>query len=205
VVQLAAQHPGALATNLALRTCAKAQQQGRTFGSDELWCAFVDPERSLFAPGVAQAGVRLDRMLVIQPEPAALAQVALRIVRAGVFAVVVIDAACSLCSDVVHPLGNWVRAVRQMALALEGQQTGVLLLTGANQLSSLPLPVAQRIELRRQSPRDLEVRVAKDRWGRVSGWRRVALETRASQSQREAVQSSATGVQLELQQARYAT
>jgi recombination protein RecA len=175
VVQLAAAHPGALATTLALRACAQAQRQGRVFGSDELWCAFVDPLRSLYAPGVAQTGVRLDRLLVINPEPAVLANVALRIVRAGVFAVVVIDASTGLSSDVVHPLGNWVRAVRQMALALEGQQTGVLLLTGADQLSSLPLPVAQRIELRRQSPQQLELRVAKDRWGRVSGWRRIPL------------------------------
>ncbi len=175
VVQLAELHPGALATTLALRACAKAQQQGRVFGSTELWCAFVEPSRSLHAPGVAQAGVRLDRLLVVRPEPAALASVALRVVRAGVFAVVVIDATPGLSSDVVHPLGNWVRAVRQMALALEGQQTGVLLLTGANQLASLPLPVAQRIELRRQSPQQLELRVAKDRWGRVSNWRRVSL------------------------------
>jgi recombination protein RecA len=182
VAQLAALHPGALATTLALRVCAKAQQQGLAFGTDELWCAFIDPARSLYAPSVAQAGVRLDRLLVINPEPAALANVALRVVRAGVFAVVVIDASVGLASDVVHSLGNWVRVVRQMALALEGQQTGVLLLTDANQLAALPLPVAQRIELRRQSPQQLELRVAKDRWGRVSGWRRVALTEPVNQT-----------------------
>jgi hypothetical protein len=96
-----------------------------------------------------------------------------------------------------------------MALALEGQQTGVLLLTGANQLSSLPLPVAQRIELRRQSPQQLELRIAKDRWGRVSGWRRVALDSGGSESaalaKAEAVETPANGFRLEPQQARYAT
>lgn len=205
VVQLAELHPGALASTLALRACAKAQQQGRVFGSDELWCAFVDPLRSLYAPGVAQAGVRLDRLLVISPDPTALANVALRVVRAGVFAVVVIDASTGLSSDVVHPLGNWVRAVRQMALALEGQQTGVLLLTGANQLSSLPLPVAQRIELRRRAPQQLDVRVAKDRWGRVSAWRRVSLDTNEIQPRPEAESPNANRVQLEQQELRYAT
>jgi hypothetical protein len=176
VVQLAALHPGALATTVALRACAEAQQQGRTFGTDELWCAFIDASRSLYAPGVAQAGVRLDRLLVVNPEPAALVNVALRVVRASVFAVVVIDASeGTLSSDVVHSLGIWVRAVRQMAIALEGQQTGVLLLTDATSASPLPLPVAQRIELRRPSLNQLELCVAKDRWGRISGWRRVSL------------------------------
>lgn len=175
VVQLASLHPGALATTLALKACAQAQQQGRTFGTDELWCAFIDPSRSLSAPGVAQAGVRLDRLLVIQPDPAALVSVALRVVRAGVFAVVVIDASPALTSNNPQPAGHWVRAVRQMALSLEGQQTGVLLLTDAAAPASVPLPVAQRVELRRSSLQQLELRVAKDRWGRIGSWRRVAL------------------------------
>ncbi len=201
VVQLAALHPGALATQLALRTCAEAQQQGRAFGTDELWCAFIDPSRSLYAPGVAQAGVRLDRLLVVNPEPAALANVAVRVVRAGVFAVVVIDASAGLRSDAVHSLGIWVRAVRQMALALEGQQTGVLLLTDANSASPLPLPVAQRIELRRPSLHQLELRVAKDRWGRVTTWRRVPLGDEAKAAPND-VQKPAL---IERQEAKYAT
>ena len=201
VVQLAALHPGALATMLALRTCAEAQQQGRAFGTDELWCAFIDPSRSLYAPGVAQAGVRLDRLLVVQPDPAALANVALRVVRAGVFAVVVIDASAGLRSDVVHSPGIWVRAVRQMALALEGQQTGVLLITDASNASPLPLPVAQRIELRRPSLHQLELRVAKDRWGRITGWRRVALDDEANPAPND-VQKPALQAKPE---ARYAT
>jgi recombination protein RecA len=210
VVQLAALHPGALATQLALRTCAEAQQQGRAFGTDELWCAFIDPSRSLYAPGVAQAGVRLDRLLVVNPDPAALANVALRVVRAGVFAVVVIDASAGLRSDVVrrrgvvegpHSLGIWVRAVRQMALALEGQQTGVLLITDASNASPLPLPVAQRIELRRPSLHQLELRVAKDRWGRITGWRRVALDSEANSAPND-VQKPALQAKPE---ARYAT
>jgi hypothetical protein len=176
VVQLAALHPGALTTTLALKACAQAQQQGHAVGTDEPWCAFIDPSKSLHAPGVAEFGLRLDRLLVVTPEPQALANVALRVVRSGVFAVVVIDGVGGLGEGSMRSLGIWVRIIRQMALALEGQHTVVLLLTDASSLQSpLPLPVAQRIELRRNHPSQLELRVAKDRWGRITGWKRVQL------------------------------
>lgn len=177
VVQLAALHPGALTTTVALKACAEAQQQGHALGSEEPWCAFIDPSQSLHAPGVAQFGVRLDRLLVVNPEPQALASVALRVVRSGVFAVVVIDALGDFGAGAVKSLGPWVRTVRQMALALEGQRTVVLLLTDASSQSPLPLPVAQRIELRRNQWSQLELRVAKDRWGRITTWHRVPLGT----------------------------
>jgi len=119
--------------------------------------------------------LRLDRLLVVTPEPQALANVALRVVRSGVFAVVVIDAGGGLGESSVRSLGPWVRIIRQMALALEGQRTVVLLLTDASSQAPLPLPVAQRIELRRNHPGQLELRVAKDRWGRITGWKRVQL------------------------------
>ncbi len=75
----------------------------------------------------------------------------------------------------MRSLGAWVRIIRQMALSLEGQHTVVLLLTDASSQSPLPLPVAQRIELRRSHLSQLELRVAKDRWGRITSWRRVSL------------------------------
>jgi hypothetical protein len=175
VVQLAALHPGALATTIALRACVAAQQQGRALGTEEPWCAFIDPSKSLYAPGVAQYGVRLDRLLVVNPEPQALASVALRAVRSGVFAVVVIDVLGGLGTGTAKPLGAWVRTIRQMALALEGQRTVVLLLTDATAQAPLPLPVAQRIELRRNHLNRLELRIAKDRWGRITTWHHVPL------------------------------
>ncbi len=175
VVQLVALHPGALATTLALKACAQAQQQGHAVGTEEPWCAFIDPSKSLHAPGVAEFGLRLDRLLVVNPEPAALANVALRVVRSSVFAVVVIDVAGGLGNSSVRSLGAWVRIIRQMALSLEGQHTVVLLLTDASSQAPLPLPVAQRIELRRSHLGQLELRVAKDRWGRITSWRRISL------------------------------
>lgn len=179
VVQLAALHPGALTTTLALKACAGAQQQGHALGTEVPWCAYLDPSKSLHAPGVAEFGLRLDRLLVVTPEPQALTSVALRVVRSSVFAVVVVDMTGGLGFNVGRSLNAWVRVVRQMALALEGQRTVVLLLTDASSQSSLPLPVAQRIELRKSHLNQLDLRVAKDRWGRVSGWRRVPLEVEA--------------------------
>jgi len=176
VVQLAALHPGALGATLALKACAEAQQQGHALGTEVPWCAYIDPSKSLHAPGVAEFGLRLDRLLVVTPEPQALTSVALRVVRSSVFAVVVIDIMGGLGFSAGRSLNAWVRAVRQMALALEGQRTVVLLLTDASSQASLPLPVAQRIELKRSHMNQLDLRVAKDRWGRVSSWRRVPLE-----------------------------
>ena len=201
VVQLAALHPGALTTSIALKACAQAQQQGHAVGTDEPWCAFIDPSKSLHAPGVAEFGLRLDRLLVVTPEPQALANVALRVVRSGVFAVVVIDAGGGLGESSVRSLGPWVRIIRQMALALEGQRTVVLLLTDASSQAPLPLPVAQRIELRRNHSNQLELRVAKDRWGRITGWKRVQLgnapEPSLDRNQKPAF--------VEKQEAKYAT
>jgi hypothetical protein len=177
VVHLAALHPGAFTTTLALKACAEAQQQGHALGTEVPWCAYLDPSKSLHAPGVAEFGLRLDRLLVVTPDPQALASVALRVVRSLVFAVVVVDLTGGFGFNAVRSLNPWVRTVRQMALALEGQRTVVLLLTDASSQSALPLPVAQRIELRRSHSNQLGLRVAKDRWGRVSGWRRVALST----------------------------
>jgi len=176
VVQLAALHPGAFTTTLALRACVSAQQQGHSLGTEVPWCAYLDPSKSLHAPGVAEFGLRLDRLLVVTPELQTLTSVALRVVRSSVFAVVVIDMAGGLGFSGGRSLNAWVRVIRQMALALEGQRTVVLLLTDANSQAPLPLPVAQRIELRRSHLNQLELRVAKDRWGRVTSWRRVPLE-----------------------------
>jgi hypothetical protein len=200
VVQLAALHPGALGTTLALKACAEAQRQGHALGTEVPWCAYLDPSKSLHAPGVAEFGLRLDRLLVVTPEPQALTSVALRVVRSSVFAVVVIDMAGGLGFNAGRSLNAWVRTVRQMALALEGQRTVVLLLTGANSQASLPLPVAQRIELKRSHMNQLELRVAKDRWGRISAWRRVPLEVEPS--------SAANGTrrpEIEKRVVRYAT
>src|SRR5262245_55513117 len=52
---------GATLVALAVMRAAHARKP-------DAWCAWVDPERTLFAPGVARAGVDLKRLLVVRPE-----------------------------------------------------------------------------------------------------------------------------------------
>jgi recombination protein RecA len=168
VIEIAVGGGAALATTLALSACRSVQQEAERAGGEPPWCAFVDPSRSLFAPGVAATGVRLDRLLVIRPPLEALARAALRVVESRAFAVVVIDALGVPGKELDVALGSWPRVIRRLAMAAEGQTGAVLLLTDRDARRPLPLPVAQRIELSRPSELELEVRIAKDRRGRVS-------------------------------------
>jgi recombination protein RecA len=167
-----------LATSVALWACRAAQKRAQLEGADA-WCAFVDPSRSLFAPGVAAAGVDLSRLLVVQPNFDAVDRIALKLAEARVFSTLVID----------HVAESWElrtrsavakqleRVVRRLALAVDGTGSQVLLLTDSSVKRSSPLPVALRLELRRQGARDLWVSVAKDKRGRVQPPRRIQLET----------------------------
>ena len=66
-------------------------------------------------------------------------------------------------------LDRWVTIVRRLALAVEGSDTTIVLLTDANASRAMPLPTAMRIELERLEEDKLGLRVAKDRAGRVTG------------------------------------
>lgn len=168
VIELAVAGGASLATTLALRAFRSAQREAELAGGQAPWCAFVDPARSLFAPGVAAAGVRLDRLLVIRPSLEALGRAALRVVESRAFAVVAIDTLGVPGNELDVALGSWPRIVRRLAMAIDGTQGTVLLLTDRDARRPLPLPVAQRIELMRPSEGELSVRIAKDRRGRVS-------------------------------------
>src|SRR5580704_5460134 len=86
VVELAA--PRALGGSTSIALAAVRAGQGRAGGA---WCAWVDPERTLHAPGVVAAGVDLARMLVVCPPRALLGRASVKIVAAGAFEVVVVD------------------------------------------------------------------------------------------------------------------
>jgi recombination protein RecA len=73
-----------------------------------------------------------------------------------------------------------VNPVRRLALAIEGMETTVLLLTDALAPRPLPLPVALRLEMERVAPERLLVTVAKDRRGRVAAPRTVLLPPRVA-------------------------
>ncbi len=168
-------------TSFAVAACASAQRASRAWSEARAgagarsWCAWVDPWSSLHAPGLREAGIELDRLLVMQPPVTALARVALRVAASGVFSVVVVDAVDprsfseaegalrahraprvfrSDLGEGAQPEGvrldRWPTVVRRLALAVEGSETSLLLLTDLAAPRGLPLPVSMRIELDRR-------------------------------------------------------
>jgi hypothetical protein len=187
VVELASPYGLARATSIALSACAAAQAEAKLRGGEGTvgaWCAWLEPaheneavadQTSLFAPAVARAGVDLARLLVIRPSPGALARVAARAAQSRVFSVIVIDLAGVPGRRPEVRLDRWVNPVRRLAMAVEGMETTVLLLTDALAPRALPLPVALRLEVERAAPDRLRLTVAKDRRGRVAPPRPVML------------------------------
>jgi recombination protein RecA len=141
------------------------------------WCAWIDPEGTLHAPGVFASGVDLARMLVVRPPRSQLGRVAVKLVGSGAFEVVVVDAdpipGARSTAEELRPKASKTRAwapevlVRKLALAAEPGGTTVLLLTDASRPRAAAWPVALRLELGRPSRSRLVVRVGKDRRGRV--------------------------------------
>ena len=130
------------------------------------WCAWIDPESTLYAPGLVQAGVDLDRLLVVRPPPDKAARVAVKVVSSSAFEVVAID----MTSIVQARKRAWPPEVLVRKLALGAEQSGctVLLLTEAGGAGrAMPWPVAMRMEIERTEDA-LRVRIPKERRGRVA-------------------------------------
>lgn len=180
VVELAAPRGLGLATSVALRACAAAQAEARRRGTTHTagaWCAWVEPSAALFAPAAERLGVDLTRLLVVLPPLDALARVAVRVAASRALSVVVVDTVglpgqAALGHEGRQAgqaaLGRWANVVRRLALAVEGGDTTVVLLTDRDAARSAPLPVALRLELERPSYERVAVRVAKERRGRVA-------------------------------------
>ncbi|MEN9581085.1 MAG: hypothetical protein RJA70_4094 [Pseudomonadota bacterium] len=180
--------PGAgLGTSLALWACRAAQREAELQGSTA-WCAFIDPFATLYAPAVFEAGVDLRRLLVVRPSLEALSRVAVRLAEAQAFSVVVIDTMGCLegeaavasnagKNDGTKGIGSqhWIRAVRRLALAIHATHSQVFLLTDKDKPRMLPLPVGLRLELTRKKTDVLEVKVTKDKRGRINDGRLVQL------------------------------
>lgn len=149
-------------TGVALRTCVKAQQEGRQLRGQADLCAFVDPGRSLHAPGLLAAGVELDRLLVVRPSIENLSRVTLKLAESGLFSVICVDTIGASSAPLDLPLAAWVRIVRRLTLALEGSDRTLLLLTDKSAPRPIPLPVAQRLDLTRVSLSELELEVKRD-------------------------------------------
>jgi recombination protein RecA len=173
VVELAVSGPSALATSLALHA-VRAVQLAEKDTPSGAWCAFVDPSSTLYAPGVAALGVNLERLLVVRPPLEALGRTAVKLAESSAFSLVVIDTLGTLGRPVEVTLDAWSRIVRRLSMAVDGTRRSVLLVTDAHERRSLPLPVAQRIELSQPQSGKLGVRVAKDRRGRITAAREIA-------------------------------
>ena len=182
VVEVASANGLGQATSLMLRVCASAQQEARLRGGDPAWCAWIDPASTLFSPGVAAAGVVLERLLVARPTLESLPRVAARIVASRVFSVVIIDTAGVPGALVPTALQRWPNTVRRLALAAEGSDGCVVLLTERERSRAARLPVALRLELEHAKLDRLRVQVAKERRGRTTGPRDIAYCSMRMQS-----------------------
>jgi hypothetical protein len=178
VVEIASPGGLARATSVALSACASAQAAARLRGGDATagaWCAWVDATGTLFGPAVARAGVDLTKLLVVRPPADALARVAVRLAASRVFSVVVVDTAGVPGAATRQRLDRWGTAVRRLALSIEGSETSVILLTDSRLRRTMPLPAALRIELERPASGRLNLRVAKERHGRVAAPRPILI------------------------------
>jgi recombination protein RecA len=169
------------ATSISLLACARAQAEGLEAigslegrrGGEMPWCAFVDPFGSLYAPGVAQAGVNLERLLVVRPSIQALSRIVVRLVEARAFALIVVDTFSPVARPIAKgvmqvDLTKWVNVVRRLNTAVANTHSAVLLLTDKNAPRPLPLPVALRLELSCTAPGEIKAKVAKEKHGRVT-------------------------------------
>jgi recombination protein RecA len=175
VVELACAKGLGGGTRVALAAVKGGQERGA-----RTWCAWLDPEGSLYAPGVARADVDLQRLLVVRPPRRGLAQVAVKLVQSQAFEVVVIDyapptfvklppaRAASSPGQRRSPRAPRPEVlVRKLALLAEEGGSTIILLTDASEPRPVPWPVALRLELSR-SPGVLTVKVAKDRFCRLA-------------------------------------
>lgn len=167
VVELQVRGASGAATSFALAACRAAQRHAMAGEPGSGWCAFIDPTHTLFAPGVARLGVDLGRLLVVRPDWGAIERVAVRIAEAKIAAVLVIDLR-GPWGEVALDHRRWSCAVRRLSLIVEQLSTSVLMITRAPAAASWALPVAMRLEFTRTSPDDVELRVGKERTGRVS-------------------------------------
>lgn len=157
------------------------------------WCAWITPSDAppLYAPAVVQAGVDLERLLVVRPAPAALARTAIKVAASGAFELVVVDAQAGLDGRLgshghggqghgearrrgQNPKVEGAVVVRKLALAAEEKGTTCILLSNAYDARATPWPVSLRLEVERR-PEAISVRVTKDRRGRGTSQHVVRL------------------------------
>jgi hypothetical protein len=133
-------------------------------------------------------------MLVVRPPRAQLGRVAVKVMGAGAFEVVVVDfdaipgAIPGAVPGSSHGRSHerqtlakkkaWAPEVlvRKLALAAESSGATVLILTDSTRPRAQQWPVALRLELSRPSHNEMAVRIAKDRRGRIGMTKTVAFQ-----------------------------
>ena len=185
VIELSAPRALGGATSVAISAIRAAQAK-----DPRAWCGWLDPDGTLYAPGLARAGVDLTRLLVVRPPRADLGRIAVKVAAARALDVLVIDMdACGGQQQAQHPQPQQQQQdrrrtqkpvepeviVRKLALLAEEGGARILLITDRDRPRRATWPVALRLELAR-GPESLTVHVAKDRRGRIGlkktfGWR----------------------------------
>jgi hypothetical protein len=180
VVELAA--PCALGGGVAIALSA-VRAAHRNAGA---WCAWIDPEGTLYAPGVALGGVDLTRLFVVRPPRSELARIAVKVASSGAFDVIIIDVDPIPGAHAAVPQRRsgkkaWSGEVfvRKLALAAQKEGATIVLLTDACVPRAMPWPVALRLELSRNREA-FAVHVAKERYGRVGLVKTVPMKSRPS-------------------------
>src|SRR5947209_2587059 len=93
VVELASPANLGHGLGIALAACSASQRASAQSGGETAWCAFLDPDATLFGPAVQASGVCLERLLVVRSPRPLLAKVALRVALSHIFSVIVVDVA----------------------------------------------------------------------------------------------------------------
>ena len=160
------------------------------------WCAFLDPDQTLFGPAVEACGVCLPRLLVFRPPRHLLARVAVRVAMSGIFSVIAVDvagvpgSASSKTSRRAESMQSWAKATRRLALAVEKTHSTVFLLTETEAARTSALPASMRLELENENPESMLVRIAKEKFGRVSNSRRIVWTRPSSREADEKLRAS---------------
>jgi hypothetical protein len=196
VIELSAPRGLGGATSIALAAVRAAHLKDA-----RAYCAWVDCEETLFAPGVAKAGVDLDRLLVVRPPPKDVGRIAAKVADAKACEVVVVDLpqASLRAAASGRGRGKALRPevlVRKLALAAEQGGASVFLLTDSLAPKEVSWPVALRLEVAHAPSERFVVKVAKDRRGRVGQTQAVVpMKTRPGLSS-AVVEAEESGVSL---------
>ncbi len=168
VVELSSPHAVGGATAVAFAAIRSVQKKSATqTHPNAIPAAWIDTDSTLFAPGVARAGIDLTRLFVVRPPRAELGRIAVKVARSGAFELLVVDVDVIVGVDeIIQKQARMEVVARKLTLAAEDNGMTVILITDAHRHRAVPWPVAMRLELERR-PGKIGVRVAKERHGRI--------------------------------------